>query len=146
MLKNKEPRGKIMKILIMLITAVMLMSVTSCSYFKSTVVPQAKKKAADAITKAIVETGECQATDAVQADVEALLKIESDNSLVVKALNESAPEGSQAEGVASEICKAAASLAIPALLDKGVPSKWECGLSDLSEKINQLAAQACDKV
>lgn len=130
--------------LVLLVTVSMM--VTSCAYFQEKVIPQAKEKAAESITKAIVETGECTAVDMVKADVDALLKIESNESMVVEALNAKAPEGSQSEGVTSEICKAAAKLALPALLAKGVPEKWECAMTDLSAKIGELASQACGKI
>lgn len=125
---------------------VMVMSLSSCAFFKDKVIPQAKEKAADGITQALVKVGECQAVDAVKADVYKLLKIESDESMVVKALSASAPEGAQQEGVVSEICKAAARLALPALLFKGVPAAWDCKLTNLSSKIGELADMACGKI
>ena len=130
---------------LMLLVSISIM-VTSCAYFQDKVIPQAKEKAAESITKAIVETGECSAVDMVKADVDALLKIESNESMVVEALSSASPEGSQAEGVTSEICKAAAKLALPALLSKGVPEKWNCAMTDLSAKIGELASQACGKI
>ena len=125
---------------------VMVMSLTSCAFFKEKVVPQSKQKAADGIVKAISNVGECSGTSAIQADVEKLLKIESDESMVVKALGSSAPEGAQEEGVVSEICKAAANLALPALLNKGVPASWDCKLTNLKSKVGELAAMACGKI
>ena len=134
------------KFLKFIIVAVSLIGLTSCAYFKEKVVPQAKQKAADSITKAIVKTGECVAVEMVQADVEKLLKIESDDSMIVKALGSSAPEGSQQEGIISQICKSAANLALPTLLQKGVPAEWDCRLTDLNGKVGELADMACGKI
>jgi hypothetical protein len=120
---------------------------SSCAYFQGKVIPQAKQKAADSLTKAIVKTGECVAMDQVRLDVEKLFKIESNDSMVVKAMgSESSPEGAQEEGVVSEICKAAAKLAIPTLLSKGVPEKWDCRLTDMSSKVTELASKACGEI
>lgn len=132
-----------MKKLILPIMAMLMISISSCSLFEDKVLPQAKAKAAEKITEAIVETGECKAVEAVRADVNDLLKIESDESMVVKALGLQAPEGSQQQNLVSEICKSAASLAVPVLLRKGVPEKWDCELNDLSSKVSELAMKAC---
>lgn len=122
------------------------LSLASCSFLKQSA-SDLKKSAGDKIASAIVKTGECAQAELVKADVYELLKIESEESLMVKALaGEKAPEGSEAQGVVSEICKAAAKLALPSLLKKGVPSKWECGLTDLTGKIELLASQACDEI
>ena len=118
----------------------------SCSFFQGKVIPAAKKSASEKITQAIVKTGECKAADVIKADVDKLLKIEADESMVVKALGESAPEGAQEEGLVSEICKSAAKLALPVLLQKGVPEKWECALTDLGSKVGLLAEQACGQI
>lgn len=135
------------KFLSFAIVCVLMLGMTSCAVFENTI-PKAKQSAADAITKAIVKTGECAAVDMVKADVEKLLKIESDEGMVAKAIGsaQEAPEGSQQEGVVSAICKSAASLALPTLLQKGVPEKWECALTDLGGKIGQLADEACGKI
>ena len=135
-----------MKLLSFALTCLLLVGLTSCAFLQEKVIPQTKQKAADAITKAIVKTGECKAVEMVQSDVEKLLKIESDDSMVVKALGSTAPEGSQQESIISQICKSAASLALPTLLQKGVPEKWECQLIDLGGKIGELADQACGKI
>ena len=115
------------------VICVLLMGLTSCAYFQGKVIPKAKQSAADAITKAIVKTGQCTAVDMVKADVEKLLKIESNESMVVKALGSSAPEGSQQEGVVSEICKAAAKL------DRARPLE-----DDIRDRIRHTAASSRD--
>ena len=135
-----------MKSFLVLFTLVLLVGMTSCAFFKDKALPELKQKAADTITKSIVKIGECNAVGVIQSDVEKLLKIESDDSMVVNALGSSAPDGAQEEGMVSEICKAAASLALPTLLAKGVPSKWECALTDLNSKIGDLAVMACGKI
>ena len=117
----------------------------SCSLIESKI-PEVKKSASEKITAAIVKTGECSAVSEIKADVDKLLKVESADGMVVKAMGSSAPEGAQEEGLVSEICKAAAKLALPALMAKGVPEKWECSLSDLGGKVGLLAEEACGKI
>lgn len=129
----------------------LLLSLVSCSYFETKVVPKAKIAASASITKALVKEGQCANVEAVKADVDKLLKIESDESVVIKAL---APEAVEVQSLsatpstklAAVICKSAASLAIPSLLKKGVPEAWGCSLTDLSGKIELLASNACDKI
>lgn len=134
------------RILSFVLLTVLALGLASCSLLEDKVVPAAKKAASEKITNAIVVTGECQAVDVVRADVDKLLKIESDEGMIATALDASAPSGSQSEGVVSEICKSAAKLALPALLRKGVPEKWDCQLTDLSSKIGELAAKACGEI
>lgn len=120
-----------------------LLFVSSC---QEKLINKAKEQASKQITNSIVKAGECAGVAAVKADVDQLLKLENDESMVVKALGSSAPEGAQEEGIASEICKAAANLVLPVLLHKGVPQKWECKMSDLGGKVTGLAVMACGKI
>lgn len=135
-----------MKKLVLSFTILSALLFTSCSLFQDKLIPAAKKSASEKITSAIAKTGQCSAVEVIKADVDNLLKIESEDSMVVKAMTGDAPEGAQEQGVVSEICKAAAKLALPVLLQKGVPSKWECALTDLGSKVGQLADEACGKV
>lgn len=134
------------KILSFVLLVCVAMSLASCSLFSEKVIPAAKKSASEKITMAIVKTGECKNVEQVQADVNELLKVESDEGMVAKAIGSEAPAGSQQEGIVSQICKSAASLALPTLLQKGVPDKWECTLTDLGGKIGDLADMACGKI
>lgn len=136
-----------MKKIIPLFMMITLIGMSSCSLFQKKIIPKVKEAAAKKLVEAIVKVGECKAIDEIKGDVYKLLKLEGDEGIVVMALgSESAPEGAQEEGVVSEICKAAARLALPALLAKGVPEKWDCALTDLNSKIGVLAEQACGKI
>ena len=127
-----------------------LLTLASCSYFETKVLPKAKAAASLSITKAIVKEGQCANAEAVKLDVDKLLKIESDESVVVKAIADA--EVAQVQSVApstkliSKLCKSAFTLAVPKLLEKGVPEVWGCSLVDLSAKIDLLASKACDKI
>ena len=134
------------KLISVLALITLTLGVVGCDSLRERVIPAAKEKAAEKLTEAIVKTGECQAVGEVRADVNKLLKIESDESMVVKALGSEAPDGSQQEGVVSEICKAAAKLALPVLLDRGAPDDWQCQLTSLNEKVGELAKKACGEI
>ena len=139
-------------ILIMSVLITLISSFAGCSYFKGKVIPAAKKSVAEKLTKAIVKVGECSNYAEVQNDVYNLLKLESDDGVVVKAMAFEAPAEGDAKNLTAsksiigDVCKAAANLAIPALLKKGVPEKWECKLNDLSERSKELADKACSKL
>jgi hypothetical protein len=141
--------GKKMKTLMLIILSVTL---ASCAYFESKVLPKAKEAASKSITGAIVKEGQCANVEAVKADVDKLLKIESDESVVVKAIAEaeevqvSQKSVAASEKLVSKLCKSAFGLAVPALLSKGVPQAWGCSLVDLGSKLDLLAAKACDKI
>jgi len=135
------------KFISILYLSLMMSSLVGCGFFKTKVLPKAKEVAAKKLTAAIVKTGECKAEAEVKADVYKLLKLEGDEGLIVKAVgSESSPTGTQEEGVVSEICKAAAKLTLPALLSKGVPGDWDCSLTNLNEKVGDLAQMACGKI
>lgn len=139
--------NRVLSVLTICVVMLSLSSLVGCSFFKTKVIPKVKEAAATKLTAAIVKVGECKAESEVKADVYKLLKMESDEGLIAKAVgSESSPEGAQEEGVVSEICKAASRLALPALLSKGVPPKWECALTDLNSRIGELAENACGKV
>ena len=127
-------------------------SIVSCSLFQKKILPAAKQKVAKKLTEAIVKIGECANLAEVQADVHKLLKLEGDEGVVVKAMAADSVSSGEiksllaAKSVVGEICRAAASLALPALLEKGVPDEWECKLSDLSSKAVELASLACGKL
>lgn len=128
-----------------------LMTLASCSYFETKVIPKAKEAASKSISKAIVAEGECVHPEAVKASVDKLLKIESDESMVVVAIaqtEEVAPvqELAPSSKLSVQLCKGAFGLAVPALLSKGVPVEWGCRLTNLSAKIDVLASKACEKL
>lgn len=129
-----------------------LFTLASCSYFETKVLPKAKQAASKSISTVLVSEGECVNVEAVKASVDKLLKIESDESVVVKAIADveevqvSQKSLASSEKLVSKLCKSAFALAVPALLSKGVPEEWGCKLTNLNQKIDALAAKACDKI
>lgn len=124
---------------------ILLLSLSSCAFIKAKI-PELKQSVATKVTDAIVKTGQCTNIEAVRSDVNDLLKLESAQGMVANAIGSEAPAGSQQEGVISEICKAAARLALPVLLRKGVPTDWACQLTDLDAKMGELAIGVCTKI
>jgi len=134
------------------ISCMFLSLLASCSMFEEKVIPAAKAKASEVVVAAIVKEGQCASSASIKADVDKLFKIESQESesLVVSAIVEAqeAPATQSFSGapIVSGICKSAVSLALPALLKKGVPEKWGCSLTDLSSKLEGIALGACSKI
>ncbi len=125
---------------------------TSCGFWKTKVVPAAKKLTATKLTDAVVKVGECSNRLEVQSDVYKLLKLEGDEGVVVKAMASESLSNSGEESLSlsksfvGDICKSAAKLALPPLLAKGVPDRWDCKLEDLNSRLGELADKACARL
>lgn len=99
---------------------------------------EGKKTAADmatgALSAAVVKHLECANADAVRADV----KVQVDKVLKVEAET----QGS----VVSKFCGDIVTLAVPGLVDAGIPDSWGCTATDAKEKLVSLASKACDNL
>lgn len=99
---------------------------------------EGKKTAADlasnALSTAVVKELECSNADAVKADVttqiDKILKIQAETS------------GS----AASMFCGDLVALAVPKLVDAGIPDAWGCTAANAKEKLATLADKACEKL
>lgn len=121
------------------------LSLVSCAMVKDSL-PKAKQIAADKITSAIVEKGQCSNVSAVKSDVEDFLRIEKVDTVVDALQPDQQVQGFAVGAVVSPICQAAVKAVVPYLMDKATPAKWDCTVTDLKSKAIELASAACSKI
>lgn len=124
-----------------------LMLSASCSHFKENTLPKIKKGSADSLTKGIEWAGDCTHPEEIKIDAYAFFKIESEEGVLIKALNPIGPEGSQEESIISDLCLGASKLVIPAFINKAKQSgriqRWGCQLIKLEKNAGVVGKYLC---